>query len=429
MGQWVEQRWESTIESGMPRRARRSGNYRSYQPDPLLEGPLVLPVEHERLIASAEQAVRDVAGDSSDLAGVARFLLRSEAIASSRIEGIAPSVRQVALAELGSEERMPDVKEMAQLVANNMIVVERARTALVAADAITTDHLVTLQTALLPEEPDKHGIRDVQNWIGHSDSPLDAMFVPPPPEAVPALMEDLLDYLATASHAPIVQAALAHAQFETIHPFVDGNGRVGRSLIHTVLTRRGLTPGAVLPVSLVLSTLRDEYIDGLTAYRYEGEIGSPAYHEARAEWIRVFASAVKEAARQASDLGFSLARLRDEWMEHYQDYRSREGRTRALRSDSATALILRDLPSTPVLTSATVMRIHDVSAQAASSALDELHGAGILRRSRRGRITLYQCDDVLELVTLAERRLASTKFDTRVSGPTRPVPARPPRET
>lgn len=83
--------------------------------------------------------------------------------------------------------------------------------------------------------------------------PLDADFVPPAPERVGPLMDDLVAYLNGASHSPVVHAAPAHAQFETIHRFTDGNGRVGRALIHTVLTRRGLTTEAVLPVSLVLS--------------------------------------------------------------------------------------------------------------------------------------------------------------------------------
>lgn len=403
MGSWVEQHWESTIKSGTRRSARRPGPYLAYLPDPLLEAPLVLSSENDRLAASAERAVRAVVGDAHDLAGIARFLLRSEAIASSRIEGIAPSVKQVAMAELGSDEPTPDIKEMAQLVANNITVVERARTELAHTNQITIAHLTALQTALLSDEPRKHGIRQVQNWIGVSDSPIDATFVPPPPDAVPALMEDLVQYLATASHAPLIQAALAHAQFETIHPFIDGNGRVGRSLIHTVLTRRGLTPGAVLPVSMVLSTLSDEYVNGLTAYRQVTAVGSPEFHAGRAEWISVFLRAVEEAAQQASSLGSSLANLREEWDTRFHEWRTSEGRTRALRSDSAASLILKDLPSTPVLTSTSVRRIHDVSAQAASTALEELCSAGILRRSRRQRIVLYQCDDVLNLATLTER--------------------------
>lgn len=113
----------------------------------------------------------------------------------------------------------------------------------------------------LPDER-HHGLREVQNWIGGNDwNPLDAQFVPPPPHHVEALMDDLVSYMNGGVHAPLVQAALVHSQFETIRPYTDGNGRVGRALIHTVLTRRGLTPSAVLPVSLVLLTRSDAYLD------------------------------------------------------------------------------------------------------------------------------------------------------------------------
>lgn len=90
--------------------------------------------------------------------------------------------------------------------------------------------------------------RDVQNWIGTSPyNPCAADFVPPPPEMVDDLLDDLVAYVNGDDHPPLVQAAVSHAQFETIHPYADGNGRVGRALIHMVLTRRGLTSGAVLP--------------------------------------------------------------------------------------------------------------------------------------------------------------------------------------
>lgn len=178
-------------------------------------------------------------------------------------------------------------------------------------------------------------------------------------------MNDLIAYLNGASHSPIVQAALVHAQFETIHPFTDGNGRVGRALIHTVLTRRGLTPEAVLPVSLVLSTLRDDYVRGLTTYRHGDAVGSDAAHASRAAWIEVFASAVSTAAGQAAHLAVDLAALRADWEERLAASRARQGKVRGVRRDSATALILRDLPATPVLTSTTVQRIYGVSHVAA----------------------------------------------------------------
>jgi len=425
MASWDEGLWASSIESGLPRRDRRSGIYRRYVPDPLIGSPLLLPPDLDELVALAEQSVRRLAGDARDLAGIARFLLRSEAIASSRIEGIAPAVQQVALAELGVRETVPDVSAQAQLVANNMTVLHEARTVLVAAPVVTADHVIDLHAALLPDEPHHHGIRTVQNWIGGSDHhPLDADFVPPAPECVPALLDDLIAYLNGGGHSPIVQAALVHAQFETIHPFTDGNGRVGRALIHTVLTRRGLTTEAVLPVSLVLSTLRDDYVGGLTAYRHSAPIGSGGVHDARATWLRVFASAVVTASDQAGRLAVELAALRSEWEDRLAFARSSLGRVRGLRSDSATALIVRDLPATPVLTSATVQRIHCVTHVAADRALAELVAAGILQAHKRRGVRYYQARDVLELVTVTERRLASTKFDTRISPPARPVPAR-----
>ena len=426
MARWEEEHWESSLGSGLPRRERRSGMYRSYVPDPLLAIPLALPPTTDTAVAQAERAVRDLAGDAHDLSGIARFLLRSEAIASSQIEGISPAAQGVALAELGASEPIPEVSAQAKLVANNMTVLQKAHTALAAAPAVTTDQILGLHAALLPDEPRHHGFRTVQNWIGGSSyHPLEAEFVPPSPDRVDALMDDLTAYLNGAAHSGIVQAALAHAQFETIHPFTDGNGRVGRALIHTALTRRGLTPAAILPVSLVLSTLRDRYVAGLTAYRHGAPVDSPTAHAARAAWIHTFADAVTTAAAQAAGLASELAALRQEWEERLNATRTRNGMVRAVRADSATALILRDLPATPVLTSATAQRIHEVSHVAADRALAELVDAGILTVQERRGTRYFQARDIVDLITYAERRLASTRFDTRVSPPNRQAPARP----
>ncbi|WP_342373513.1 Fic family protein [Propioniciclava soli] len=425
MATWDEDYWTSTIESGLPRRDRRSGAYLAYVPDQLQETPLLLPPGVDATVATAEQAVRTLAGDARDLAGIARFLLRSEAIASSRIEGIAPGVQGVALAELGTHESVPDVSAQARLVANNMTVLQDARTTLASTPAVTLGHVIDLHAALLPDEPHHHGVRSVQNWIGGSNHhPLDADFVPPAPQRVASSMNDLVAYLNGASHSPIVQAALVHAQFETIHPFTDGNGRVGRALIHTVLTRRGLTPEAVLPVSLVLSTLREDYVRGLTSYRHSDAVDSAPAHAARAAWIEVFVSAVSTAAEQAARLAVDLVSLRTEWEERLAASRARQGKVRGVRSDSATALILRDLPATPVLTSTTVQRIYGVSHVAADRALAELVDGNVLAVHGRRGVRYYQAFDVLDLITGAERRLASTRFDTRTSPPIRPVPAR-----
>lgn len=425
MAGWITQHWESSVASGLPRRDRASGPYRAYRPDLLTQGALLLPIQLSEKAAAAEANIRALTGNLHDLVGIARFLLRAEAIASSRIEGVAPAARQVAMAELGANEHVPNISNQAQLVANNMTILETARQQLVQSPRIEVKHLVGLQAALLADQPNQHGLRTVQNWIGGSNyHPLTADFVPPPPEFVPELLDDLATYMNGAPHSGIIQAALVHAQFETIHPFIDGNGRVGRALIHTVLTRRGLTPQAILPISQVLATFSEQYVAGLTAFRHSADLNSDEFHAARAAWISVFLEAVTAACEQATQLGRELAELRKSWDQRLSQARTDAGLQRSIRKTSATARVLHDLAATPVLSAQTVQRIHSVSAQAANQALDELATAKILTMRKRGRTAYFQALEVLELVDDAERRLASTRFNTRISAPNHPVPAR-----
>jgi Fic family protein len=266
----------------------------------------------------------------------------------------------------------------------------------------------------------------VQNWIGGNDwNPIDAQFVPPPPDHVRALMDDLVSYAAGGGHAPLVQAALVHAQFETIHPYTDGNGRVGRALIHTVLTRRGLTPSGVLPVSLVLLTRADAYLDGLTAYRYTGDPGSPAAQEAVARWLEDFLDAAALAADQVTRFASELAELRNRWRAQLAAHRTGRGVRQAPRADSAVARLTEILPEAPVVTT-TVHRLLDVSVPAAYRAVEELANAGIVARKSLGGGTIGNlAREVFELLTFTEPRMASTRWDTRETAPSRPVPALP----
>ena len=429
MATWLPQHWEPSFDA--PARAgRQGGGYGAYLPDPLQGRPLAMGGDISGRAADVEAAVRrlTLSPESRSLEGLARFLLRSEAIASSRIEGMQASAQQVALAELAQTERLANAgfSRNAQFVANNITILRKAATELAETGSVSVDGIDELHHALLPDER-HHGLRDVQNWIGGNDwNPLGAQFVPPPPAHVRELMNDLVAYSNGGVHAPLIQAALVHAQFETIHPYTDGNGRVGRALIHTILTRRGLTPSAILPVSLVLLTRSDAYLDGLTAYRYDGVPESDAAQRAVEAWLATFLDAADLAADQVVRFAVELADLRSQWSARLSTYRANRGVRETPRADSAVARLTEILPEAPLITANTVRRMLNVSAPAAYKAVEEIAEAGIVsRKSLERGTTGYFAREVFELLTFAERRLASTRWDTRESPPSRPVPAVP----
>lgn len=431
MASWLDRHWEPTPDAPA-RRNQRGGLYRAYQPDELCSRPVVLEPELAARAAEVERAVRrlTLGPEAAGLEGLARFLLRSEAIASSRIEGLQVSAQQVALFELAVGEGRPTTgfTHNAQLVANNITVLRKAAIDLAAAPLVTTGGIDALHQALLPDER-LHGLRAVQNWIGGSDwHPLDAQFVPPPPELVPRLMDDLVTYADIGTHGPLLQAALVHAQFETIHPYADGNGRVGRALLHTVLTRRGLTPTAILPISLVLLTRSDDYIEALTAYRYTGSPLDRPASDGLKRWIGLFLDATTVAAEQAARFAAELADLRAGWHERLAAWRADRGVRERPRSGSAVARLVELLPEVPVMTTGTIQRLLELSFPSARAAVEELADAGVVARRRvEGGTTGYLATEVLDLLTYAERRLASTRWDTRQSNPVRAVPPRPQR--
>jgi Fic family protein len=427
---WEEAVWDPQW-TAPTRDNRRGGRYKRYAADTLCDRSLQLPRDVSELARRVEAEVRGL-GDrpgSRGLEGLARFLLRSEAIASSRIEGLEVSPQQVGLAELIAEENIAvrGANTTAKRVAANIAAVRQATLGFARAESVTVEGITDLQRVLTADQPDLQDLRRVQNWIGGSSfHPFGAEFVPPDPGLVPALMEDLASYMNGGEHSALVQAGLVHAQFETIHPYKDGNGRVGRALIHSVLVRRGLTRTAILPISPVLLTRSQEYVEGLSSYRYEGQPESAEAMESSAAWLRVFLTAVSTAVTLAADFARQLDELRLAWERAVAHSRRAKGVRDTPRADSATARILASLQENPVLTTATVARLFNVSSISAKQALDELAEAGILRvRRLDGKTHSYLAMDVFDLLALAERRLASTRWDTRDSPPHRATPFLP----
>lgn len=259
-------------------------------------------------------------------------------------------------------------------------------------------------------------MRTVQNWIGGSSyNPCSAVFVPPPPELVHELLADLCDFCNDDWLPAVAQAAIAHAQFETIHPFVDGNGRAGRALIHLVLRRRGTALRMAPPVSLVLATWSDHYVDALTGTRYLGDFGSQAAHEGRNRWIALFAAACRRSVEDAVRFEARLDELRRAW----------RGQLVRVRADSAVDLLLHAVAGAPIVTVTSASRLIARSFQATNEAVARLAEAGILRPvtvARRNRA--FEAHEVIDAFSDFERRLANPVSDTRVSPPSRSFPRR-----
>jgi Fic/DOC family len=203
----------------------------------------------------------------------------------------------------------------------------------------------------------------------------------------------------------LLQAALARAQFETIHPFADGNGRVGRALIQLVLRRRGVATRVLPPVSLVLATRADDYVNGLDGTRSDSTT-APGIRT----WLELLLLDTGRACRDADQFAGDLAVLEADW-------RKSLGRVRA---KSATDLFVTALPSLPVFSVTTAAAAIGRTFQATSDAVERLRGAGVVRQVSLGRRNrAFEAVGLFEAFTGFERSLASPDADTNVSAPAR----------
>ena len=407
MGQHIHSRWTAHFE-GMSRRDRRGCDYDAFVPDPLSGWAFPIDADIAADVADAEDAVRALnrAGTTHvSLEGLARFLLRAESVASSRIEGLAAGPRRLIGAEVALEQGHDAGDQVAVEVLGNITAMHAAVDAAVTGDGFGLDDLLAVHRTLMRQSvnPQVGGqVRSEQNWIGGSSyNPCTAAFVPPPPDRVPALLDDMLAYANGDDHSPLVQAALVHAQFETIHPFADGNGRTGRALIHVVLRRRGLAPVFVPPISLALATAAEAYIAGLTDFRALGEPEDPRRAVGAVEWIRLFAAATHRACRDAEGYAGRIDALSARW-------RGRLGRVRA---DSGIDRLLRVLPGAPVVTVESASALIGRSKARTTDAVNALAAAGILRQRNLGRqrYRVFEATGVLDLFTGLEHALTSER--------------------
>jgi Fic family protein len=297
----------------------------------------------------------------ADYEPLSRLLLRSEGVASSYIEGISAPVVDVVLAEeqIGRQEPGAAAWVAANLAAVSAAVAGAGTTAQLTLETLCEWHR-TLMTGSPTPERYVGVVRDEQGWIGGT-SPLDAHLVTSPPNAIGPLLEDLVAFVNRSDVDPVSQAAVAHAQFEIIHPFGDGNGRVGRVLVAWILTRR-LALLVPPPVSVAIAADVAGYTSGLTLFRF-GD------HQ---RWIQWFAGAVAKGGQAQRSLIKSVERIKGEWTERLS------ASERKVRSDSPLYKALSLMPRYLVLTAPIVERELGISRRSAWAALRRLAEVRIL---------------------------------------------------
>lgn len=389
---WEERPWEPRAAvATMLRsdRARIGRPYRASVPPAIAALRFVLAPD---VAAAAEDVRAEITRFDADLgatfpgefAPLASVLLRTESASSSQIENITAGSRALALAELGLTKHGSN----AQLVVANVEAMQRA---IELADHITPDAILAVHAALMSGQGHARpgAYRDEQVWTGgHDASPHDAAFVPPHHSRVEPAIDDLCAFVHRTDLPLMAQAAIAHAQFETIHPFNDGNGRTGRAFVHAMLKHGNATTRTTVPVSAGLLSDTSTYFDALTAYRG----GDPNPVVTRFNEAAI--AAIVNGRRLAADLHDIDAQWRDQL---------------TARSDSAAWRILPVLLSQPAVTSHLVQHQTGVSQPAADRALRQLADAGIVHAKneqgeQRRRNVVWRADAVIEaLDAFAER--------------------------
>lgn len=374
---WESHPWDREPAPAASRRQRLAarGPYRAAVPARIAVLPLVLDAG---LQAEAEDAIREITrfdadvtamadrradgdsrGASPELAPLASVLLRTESASSSEIEGVTAGARALALAAIDARSG-PN----AQLVTANVTAMRRA---VELSDDISNDSILAAHEALMTghEYAAPGRFRAEQVWIGNTAlSPHTASFVPPHHTRVAANMDDLIMFTQRADLPVLAQVAVAHAQFETIHPFNDGNGRVGRTLVHAMLRRSDVTRRMTVPVSAGLLTDTAAYFRALTAYR-DGDV-EPI--------VRQFVNASFHAVGNGRLLVEDLDAIYQSWAERLS---SRRG--------SAARRLLPYLINQPAVNVAFVEHVGGVALSAAQRAVEQLEESGILTRSGAGR--------------------------------------------
>ncbi|MEP6507526.1 MAG: Fic family protein [Gemmatimonadales bacterium] len=380
--------WQHNPSIAAPVSYRKACKYEIFIPDPIMPETLYIDSSTREAISEAERAVRALNYVAQPaLKPLARLLLRTESIASSKVEGMHMSVRALAKAEALKETGGRKVGTEAAEILSNIDAMELAVEKAATAETLSVNEIEAIHRLLMEKTWNSHiagRIRTEQNWIGGNDfNPCGADYVPPPPEYVRLLLQDLCNTMNNDMLQPIIQAALVHAQFETIHPFDDGNGRTGRALIQVVLRKRELAVSYVPPISVILARSKDRYISGLANFREPG---------GEVTWIKQFAEATTTAANLARSYLYAIQALVDDWRN-----KLRTGPNP--RADSVAWKIIEVLPAHPMISGPVAEVAAGGSRPSVNIAIELLVNAGVLIPLTQGaRNRTWEASGLLDIL-------------------------------
>ncbi len=355
--------------------------YRAFIPSPLPpDPPLVMDNEMLVALSSADRALGRLDGATEVLPNPDLFIamyVRRESVLSSQIEGTQASLTDVLEYEADAARKgLPvDVTEVVNHIDALSYGLRRLDELPVSLRLIREIH-EHLMADVRGGQMSPGEFRTTQNWIGPPGSTLtNALFIPPPPYEMMGALDDLEKFLHAADHLPVlVKAGLVHAQFETIHPFLDGNGRIGRLLITFLLCQQGVLRRPLLYLSHYLKLHRSEYYSRLMAVRETGEWEG---------WLKFFLAGVASVANQATDTGREILHLRET---HRQLLSSRIQTLNGPR-------LLDYLFERPIVNVSLVAKALTVSTPTANSLVNQFEEIGLLTETsgrRRNRLFSYQ---------------------------------------
>jgi Fic family protein len=373
---------------------RQPGGFDAFHPAPFPPLDLRLDVRLVGLLARANLELGRLVGAAEILPNPDLFVLmyvRREAVLSSQIEGTQASLMDILEyeAERSRAERRVGVREVSNYVAALRYGLRRVRSLPVSLRLVRAIH-ERLMKGVRGGDPSKTPgeFRRSQNWVGGA-SPVTARFVPPPVPEMHAALDAFEKSLHLEDGMPLlIRIGLAHAQFDTIHPFQDGNGRVGRLLVTFLLCERGILREPLLYLSIFFKEHRQEYYDRLQAVRDSGDWEG---------WLAFFLEGVATVAAEATTTARRIVQLRE---------RLRERVDAELGRRAAVGLRLLDkLFEEPVVTVRTVQRMVGLSQPAAAALVNALVGAAILEETTgRRRNRVFRLGEYLALFRERERR-------------------------